>query len=121
LFSRGDFKAKAGHFDDKSRWLLGDDAAERFEALTTPASEIPRRYFPQGGYYVLGQHFGQLDEIRAVLDCAALGYLSIAAHGHADALAFTLSVAGEEMLIDPAPMRTTPRKSGATTSARPVP
>jgi uncharacterized heparinase superfamily protein len=27
--------------------------------------------------------------------------LSIAAHGHADALAFTLSIAGEEMLIDP--------------------
>ena len=28
-------------------------------------------------------------------------YLSIAAHGHADALAFTLSLGGEEFLIDP--------------------
>jgi len=101
LFGRGDFKAKAGRFDDKSRWLLGDDAAERFEALTAHASAIPRRYFPQGGYYVLGQHFGLPDEIRVVIDCAPLGYLSIAAHGHADALAFTLSVAGETILIDP--------------------
>jgi hypothetical protein len=101
LFSRGDFKAKAGHFDDKSRWLLGDNAEERFKALAIPALETPRQNFPQGGYYVLGQHFGLPNEIRAVVDCAALGYLSIAAHGHADALAFTLSVAGEEMLIDP--------------------
>ena len=30
-----------------------------------------------------------------------LGYLSIAAHGHADALSFTLSAGGEELLIDP--------------------
>ncbi len=101
LFRRGDFKAKAGRFEDKSRWLLGDNAADQFEALTVPTSEIPRLYFPQGGYYVLGQHFGLPDEIRVVMDCAPLGYLSIAAHGHSDALAFTLSVAGEEILIDP--------------------
>jgi uncharacterized heparinase superfamily protein len=30
-----------------------------------------------------------------------LGYLAIAAHGHADALAFTLSVAGKPILVDP--------------------
>jgi hypothetical protein len=101
LFSRGDFKVKAGRFDDKSRWLLGDDAEKRFEALAIPVSLTQQQSFPQGGYYVLGQDFGQPKEIRAVVDCAPLGYLSIAAHGHADALAFTLSVAGEEMLIDP--------------------
>ncbi|WP_305323889.1 alginate lyase family protein [Methylicorpusculum sp.] len=101
LFSREDFKAKAGRFDDKSRWLLGNEAARRFDALIAPAVESPRRYFPQGGYAVLGDHFGLPEEIRVVMDCAPLGYLSIAAHGHADALAFTLSVAGEELLIDP--------------------
>jgi hypothetical protein len=36
-----------------------------------------------------------------VADAGALGYLSIAAHGHADALAFTLSAAGQPLLIDP--------------------
>jgi hypothetical protein len=101
LFGRGDFKAKAGHWDDKSRWLLGDDAAVCFEALAIPAAPSPRREFPEGGYYMLGQNFGLAEEIRAVVDCAPLGYLSIAAHGHADALAFTLSVAGEELLVDP--------------------
>ena len=36
-----------------------------------------------------------------MVDCGPLGYLGIADHGHADALAITLSVAGEECLVDP--------------------
>ncbi len=39
--------------------------------------------------------------MQAVIDAAPLGYLSIAAHGHADCLSFVMSVAGEEILIDP--------------------
>jgi hypothetical protein len=103
LFDRPDFAGKAARFDDKSRWLLGDDAQAMFEALsgTAPPAESPVRTFPQGGYYVLGHRLGQPDEIRLVADAGPLGYLSIAAHGHADALAFTLSVAGQELLIDP--------------------
>jgi len=36
-----------------------------------------------------------------VADAGPLGYLSIAAHGHADALAFILSAGGCDILIDP--------------------
>lgn len=100
LFERGDFKAKAGGFDDKSRWLLGDEAAARFDALPA-APAAPRRAFPEGGYWVLGDAFDTPRELRLVADAGPLGYLSIAAHGHADALSFTLSVAGRELLIDP--------------------
>ena len=57
--------------------------------------------FPDGGYFLFGNHFGEENEIKGLLDCGPLGYLGIAAHGHADALALTLSVAGEECLIDP--------------------
>ena len=35
------------------------------------------------------------------MDIGALGYLSIAAHGHADALAVTLNKDGEEIISDP--------------------
>lgn len=101
LFRRGDFKAKAGAFDDKSRWLLGDAAQQAFEALPVPPSEEPRRDFEAGGYAILGTGFGTEQEIRIVADAGPLGYLSIAAHGHADALAFTLTVGGYELLIDP--------------------
>jgi hypothetical protein len=105
LFQRGDFARKASRFDDKSRWLLGGEAAAAFEAMiaSPPADGNPdeKRYFPDGGYYILGVDFDTLDEIRIVTDAGSLGYLSIAAHGHADALAFTLSAGGHEILIDP--------------------
>jgi Heparinase II/III-like protein/Heparinase II/III N-terminus len=102
LFARGDFKHKAQVFDDKSRWLLGDAAAAKFAALAADSSgRRLRRSFEQGGYYILGSDFESLREVRLVVDAAPLGYLAIAAHGHADALSFTLSVAGRPMLIDP--------------------
>jgi len=101
LFERGDFKSQARQFDDKSRWLLGDSAAKRFERLKDSTSVEGRRAFPEGGYYVLGLDFGKPSEVKVVVDAGPLGYLSIAAHGHADALAFTLSVRGQEILVDP--------------------
>ncbi|HEX5801626.1 MAG TPA: alginate lyase family protein [Azospira sp.] len=118
LFGRADFKAKAGPLDDKTRWLLGSDADAQFAALPTwppPAKagagtpprapalpSLPvRRAFPDGGYYILGRDFEGDDEIRLVADAGPLGYGGIAAHGHADALAFTLSVGGCEFLVDP--------------------
>jgi hypothetical protein len=100
LFARADFKHKARVFDDKSRWLLGDGAAAKFAALSA-ASSGPRRTFEAGGYYVLGSDFDSAREVRIVVDAAPLGYLAIAAHGHADALSFTLSAAGRQLLIDP--------------------
>jgi len=57
--------------------------------------------FPDGGYLLFGSHFGEAHEIKGMVDCGPLGYLGIAAHGHADALALTLSVGGEECLVDP--------------------
>jgi hypothetical protein len=102
LFGRGDFKTKAGALGDKARWLFGEDADKAFGALAPEANRLPlRQAFADGGYYVLGCNFDTPREIRAVVDAGALGYTSIAAHGHADALAFTLSVQGREFLIDP--------------------
>ncbi|UGQ47652.1 heparinase II/III family protein [Massilia endophytica] len=101
LFGRGDFKRKAGRLDDKNRWLFTHDGAEQWENLPPAGPEQPVMAFPEGGYYLLGKDFGGPREVRIVADCAPLGYLSIAAHGHADALSFTLSAGGEELLVDP--------------------
>jgi hypothetical protein len=102
LFRRGDFKAKAGKLDDKTRWLFGEGADAAFELLDGAQVELPvRRAFTHGGYYILGCNFESDNEIRLVADAGPLGYQTIAAHGHADALAFTLSVGGKEFLIDP--------------------
>lgn len=104
LFERPDFAVKARRFDDKSRWLLGDEGKDRFaELLVTPrpVPDVEDRLFPEGGYYVLGDCLDTPDEIRLTADVGPVGYLSIAAHGHSDALSFTLSIAGTECLIDP--------------------
>ena len=102
LFRRGDFKAKARGLDDKTRWLFGEGADTAYEELDLGGARLPiRRAFSEGGYYILGCDFETENEIRVVADAGPLGYQMIAAHGHADALAFTLSVGGKEFLIDP--------------------
>ncbi len=102
LFDRGDFKIKAGALDHKTQWLLVEPTVERYGEIEEDRVTLPiRRAFSQGGYYILGNNFETEDEIRLIVDAGSLGYQSIAAHGHADALAFTLSIAGREFLIDP--------------------
>ncbi|HLX81841.1 MAG TPA: alginate lyase family protein [Burkholderiales bacterium] len=102
LFGSGEFKRKAAVLDDKTRWLFGARAGELFERIRAEQTQLPpERSFPEGGYYVLGCDFETPEEIRLVADAGPLGYRAIAAHGHADALAFTLSVGGMEFLIDP--------------------
>lgn len=102
LFRRGDFKLKARALDDKTRWLLGARADAEFESLDPQKTRLPlRQAFHEGGSFVLGCGFDTPQEIRVVADAGPLGYRSIAAHGHADALSFTLSVGGREFLVDP--------------------
>ncbi len=102
LFGRPEFKAKARALDDKTRWLLGAEGEAAFERMDDSGAELPvRRAFPEGGYWILGCDFETPREIRLVADAGALGYREIAAHGHADALSFTLSLGGLEVLVDP--------------------
>lgn len=54
------------------------------------------KIYDKGGYAVLCDK-----DCHLVFDAGSLGYLSIAAHGHADALNFTLAIDGEWWLVDP--------------------
>lgn len=58
---------------------------------------LPSHLFAEGGYAVLRDERG---ERVAVMDCGALGWGSIAAHAHADALSLMLSVEGQPLLVD---------------------
>lgn len=70
----------------------------------TPPGPSPRpeglRTFPHGGLSVWHGRLGHRTA-RLTFDHGPLGYLSIAAHGHADALSLTLSLDGKPVLIDP--------------------
>lgn len=102
LFDRTDLAAKAGGLDDKTRWLLGDAICGRWEEVARAgARDALPRAFPESGYYILGDRFDAEDEIRMLVDAGPLGYLSLAAHGHADALSVVLNVGGHEVLVDP--------------------
>jgi hypothetical protein len=99
LLALGDAVFGGGtHAHPGARWLL--------HALPGARPDVDTRdtetgwSFPDGGYLLFGSNFGTRREIKGLLDCGPLGYLGIAAHGHADALALTLSVAGEPCLID---------------------
>lgn len=69
-------------------------------AASSPA-EGPRgwRTFDAGGYSIFRQRMANR-ETMLVFDHGPLGYLSIAAHGHADALAVWLHVDGRPVLVD---------------------
>lgn len=88
----------AGTGSATARWIDGGFP----RPANWPAGSPERaRSFPEGGYYVLGDRLGQPDEVLLVADAAPLGFLSIAAHGHADALSFVLSLGGVPVLVDP--------------------
>lgn len=70
--------------------------------MGTPTSRSARSIgFDQAGLYMLAANRGTRDEILCLVDAGPHGYLSIAAHGHADALSFTLNVGGRPILVDP--------------------
>jgi Heparinase II/III-like protein len=55
--------------------------------------------FNEGGYTVIREQYDQ-NQALLMMDHGPLGYLSIAAHGHADALSIWLSIDGEQVLVD---------------------
>lgn len=104
LFERSDFKAWAGGFIEPALWLLGRSGRERFDAVASPpeGSSLASRAFPDSGYYLLQSgRSGSVDRISVFFDCGELGFRSIAAHGHADALGLTLRAFGTDVLVDP--------------------
>ena len=103
VFNRADLAAKAGTLDGKTATLLGVEAIRRLAQLKVRGRHRfrPRQQLAESGYYLLGAGFDTPDEVRLLADAGSLGYLSIAAHGHADALSFVLNIGDREILVDP--------------------
>ena len=87
-------------FDDiceNTRWLFSD---EKIKAITQKPLYDAKcsRCFKVGGNSFLRD---KDDRVLIGIDHAALGFGSIAAHGHADALSFQVLVDGEPLITDP--------------------
>jgi hypothetical protein len=97
LLKRADLKVVSGNkWDEKSHWLLGDIGYQYYSNLTNESDPKKSAIFSQGGYCVM-----RSSQCNFVFDCGPLGYLSTAAHGHADALSFSMSLEGSPIFIDP--------------------
>ena len=99
-FNRGDFKYWGGKLDERNFWLFNKDDLDRYEHLQEDPTERKSQFFPEGGQIVLRKGKGK-DESVLSFDAGPFGFLSIAAHAHADALSFTLSLGGIPILVDP--------------------
>ena len=100
LFDRRDFKAGANfdQLDEKSFWLLGLGGLEKYQKIANEKKRQSVVLFPEGGYTVV-DYDGEPQQ-HLVFDHGPVGFAPLAAHGHADALSFTLNVASRPMLID---------------------
>jgi len=99
LGGRAEFKV-GPDLDQKNFWLFGPRAGDDLAALPPSLNLARSKLFVDGGYAVLRHQKGERETV-AVVDVGPLGYLSICAHAHADALAVDLSLDGRPVLVDP--------------------
>lgn len=82
---------KPGYFRERLFGVVdGHEVAARVQEL---------KLFATGGYSVLTGHIAQRD-MHLVFDHGPLGYLTLAAHGHADALSVWLALDGRPVFVD---------------------
>jgi hypothetical protein len=98
LFGRPDYKFIAGDLAEETVWLLGPDAAARFDAICAAPPTEGSKAFPDGGYYVLRDGWTP-DSNYLLVDCGPHGSLSCG-HAHADALSLVVSARGLPALLD---------------------
>jgi hypothetical protein len=107
-----------GRGSDQIRWMV---ATPEYEAGSNPPAKHPSSIwfspyvadraegeteedksigFEQAGYFV-SRGGSASPDYSAMIDCGELGYLSLAAHGHADCLSLAVSIDGEPFIVDP--------------------
>ena len=109
LFGRSDFERSGCANREAPFLLLGEtnsDAGKQNVRRPLPYGRgsdgcvsIRSRGFADSGIYLLQTNDDR--RISVSVDCGPLGFKSIAAHGHADALSITLRAFGARFLIDP--------------------
>jgi hypothetical protein len=87
--------------DQKNALLLGNKARDTAKACTHRSPNRESAFYPEEGHFIFRKQGREQQEIYCHFDAAQLGFLSIAAHGHADALSFMLHIDGQPFVVDP--------------------
>jgi hypothetical protein len=104
LFGRPELKAWSGGYKEPVRWLLGATSRAEFEGIKLVEADKPLQSNAcgdSGHYLIQSGRAGSRERLSVLVDCGELGFGPIAAHGHADALSFTLRAFGEDVFVDP--------------------
>jgi len=105
LFNNGLCKEWAPDYCQSMRWLFGAEGRKQFSSVVSNQRDkvfLASHAFRESGFYLLqSEKSSTSDRMSVLFDCGQLGFGPIAAHGHADALSFTLKAFGEDILIDP--------------------
>ncbi|WKN40985.1 alginate lyase family protein [Tunicatimonas pelagia] len=99
LFGNSHWKNKSAGWDTKNAVLFGDQGKQAFDRVEASSTNQPSRLYTEEGHFFLRKQQGK-EEIYIHMDAAPLGFLSIAAHGHADALAFDVHIDGYPIITD---------------------
>lgn len=99
LFGNARWKSKSIGWDNKNALLFGEEGKKAFEDIKPDTTSQSSRLYSQEGRFFLRKQEEER-ETYIHMDAAPLGFLSIAAHGHADALAFDLHVDGHPIITD---------------------
>lgn len=107
-FDDASFKRAGVMWDEKNELLFGYEGRKKFLMLPTVNAGFltdGNRFFPESGHFIFRRAEGiacsGFCETYLHFDAAPLGFLSIAAHAHADALSFILHVDGFPVVVDP--------------------
>jgi Heparinase II/III-like protein/Heparinase II/III N-terminus len=96
------FKLADNKFDLKN-WLLWGEAGKNiYDRLSVSSQKKESTFYKEEGHFIFRKAYSEdkHKEIYLHFDAAPLGFLSIAAHGHADALSVILSLDGNSMITD---------------------
>jgi hypothetical protein len=102
LFNKPEWKRANADWDVKSQLLTTHiHGKKKWEKIGAIQQLRGSAFYTEEGHFILRKRTGDDKEIYCHFDAAPLGYLSIAAHGHADALSFILHVNGCPFFVDP--------------------
>ena len=99
IFNESKYIAKSSGFDLKNKILFGNKVQSIFTNNNNHLVFQESKFYKDEGHFIFRKQT-ENKEIYLHFDAAPLGYLSIAAHGHADALSFILHINGNPIFID---------------------
>jgi uncharacterized heparinase superfamily protein len=98
IFGRVDYAYAAGDDLAGMLWLLGAGGLRRLDALDAAPPLDGSRAFPDGGYFVMRDGWGE-GANQLVIDCGPHGTMNCG-HAHADALAVQVVARGRPAFVD---------------------